>query len=97
MPLMVRVAVPELVRVTTCAALVVPTVWLLKVRRVVDSVNFRGWFPLLGAPTAKIIVARATARAENLARDVISGMPWFGPRQRPNNSRIRARCWAGGT
>ena len=63
---MVRVAVPELVRVTICAALVVPTVWLLKVRRVVDSVNFRGWFPLLGHLLRKSL-SRERPRAQKIS------------------------------
>ena len=38
MLLMVRVAVPLLVSVTACAALVVPTTWLPKLRLVVERV-----------------------------------------------------------
>jgi hypothetical protein len=37
-PLTVRVALPLFVRVTVCAALVVPTVWLAKVRLVGEKV-----------------------------------------------------------
>ncbi len=39
MLLMLSVAVPLLVSVTACAALVVPTCWLLKVRVLLDNVT----------------------------------------------------------
>ncbi len=67
MLLMVSVAVPLLVSVTVCAALVVPTCWLLKVRVLLDNVT-AGAIPvplrltLCGLPAALSVIDSVPVR-----------------------------------
>ncbi len=68
MLLMVSVAVPLLVSVTVCAALVVPTCWLLKVRLVLERVT-------AGAVGATPVPVRLTLCGLPAALSVIDSVP----------------------
>jgi hypothetical protein len=97
MLLMVSEAVPLLVSVTSCAALVLPTVWLAKLRLVVERVNFRGGAPSLEAATTQIAVARMIARAKNLDGNGGPGESSLTPLKRPKRHRVGTRLRVRGT